>query len=67
MALTETYTLANGVQIPVIGFGTWQSADGDVAYDAVKWASFQSFVVTNSSSRAIPESLIARPTEASLP
>ena len=38
MTLTETYTLANGVQIPVIGFGTWQSADGDVAYDAVKWA-----------------------------
>lgn len=38
MVLTDTYTLANGVQIPVIGFGTWQSADGDVAYDAVKWA-----------------------------
>lgn len=38
MALTKTYTLANGVQMPVIGFGTWQSADGDIAYDAVKWA-----------------------------
>ncbi|KAA8324518.1 aldo/keto reductase [Leuconostoc carnosum] len=38
MSLTDTYTLNNGVKIPVIGFGTWQSADGDVAYQAVKWA-----------------------------
>lgn len=38
MALTDTYTLSNGVKIPVIGFGTWQSPDGDVAYQAVKWA-----------------------------
>lgn len=34
----DTYTLANGTKIPVIGFGTWQSADGDVAYQAVRWA-----------------------------
>ena len=38
MSLTDTYTLANGTKIPVLGFGTWQSADGDVAYQAVKWA-----------------------------
>lgn len=38
MSLTDTYTLSNGHKIPVIGFGTWQSADGDVAYQAVKWA-----------------------------
>ncbi|WP_220740573.1 aldo/keto reductase [Leuconostoc miyukkimchii] len=38
MSLTDTYTLVNGVKIPVLGFGTWQSADGDVAYQAVKWA-----------------------------
>lgn len=38
MALTDTYTLANGVKIPVIGFGTWQTPEGDVAYQAVKWA-----------------------------
>lgn len=38
MSLTDTYTLSNGVKIPVLGFGTWQSADGDVAYQAVKWA-----------------------------
>lgn len=25
--LTTTYTLANGVQIPVLGFGTWQTPD----------------------------------------
>lgn len=36
--LTSTYQLANGNQIPVIGFGTWQSEDGDQAYNAVKWA-----------------------------
>jgi diketogulonate reductase-like aldo/keto reductase len=33
-ALTETFTLANGVKIPKIGFGTWQIEDGDPAYDA---------------------------------
>jgi len=38
MSLTDTYTLANDTKIPVLGFGTWQSADGDVAYQAVKWA-----------------------------
>lgn len=35
MSLTNTYQLANGTKIPVIGFGTWQSADGDEAYHAV--------------------------------
>lgn len=38
MSLTDTYTLANGVKIPVIGFGTWQSAEGDEAYQAVSTA-----------------------------
>ncbi|MDR0200036.1 MAG: aldo/keto reductase [Streptococcaceae bacterium] len=38
MTLTDTYTLANGAKIPVVGFGTWQSADGDEAYTAVKAA-----------------------------
>ena len=38
MSLTSTYKLANGVEIPVVGFGTWQSKDGDEAYNAVKWA-----------------------------
>lgn len=37
-SLTDTKELANGVKIPVIGFGTWQSKNGDEAYDAVKWA-----------------------------
>lgn len=35
MSLTQTYTLTNGVQIPVVGFGTWQTPDGDVAVDSV--------------------------------
>ncbi len=34
-ALTDTFTLANGVEIPKIGFGTWQIPDGAPAYDAV--------------------------------
>lgn len=38
MSLTDTYTLNNGVEIPVVGFGTWQTPDGDVAENAVTWA-----------------------------
>lgn len=34
-SLTDTFTLANGVRVPCIGFGTWQSEDGDEAYNAV--------------------------------
>ncbi|MBQ8707060.1 MAG: aldo/keto reductase [Succinivibrionaceae bacterium] len=36
--IPENFTLANGVQIPVIGLGTWQSAEGDSAAGAVKTA-----------------------------
>lgn len=35
MSLTDTYTLANGVKIPIVGFGTWQTPDGDVAEQSV--------------------------------
>ncbi|MTV82725.1 aldo/keto reductase [Secundilactobacillus folii] len=35
MSLTDTYTLSNGTKIPVVGFGTWQTPDGDVAYNSV--------------------------------
>ncbi|MBQ7915775.1 MAG: aldo/keto reductase [Firmicutes bacterium] len=34
-SLTDTYTLYNGVQIPCVGFGTWQAPDGDVTKTAV--------------------------------
>ena len=34
-SLTDTYTLSNGVEIPCIGFGTWQTPDGDVAVSSV--------------------------------
>lgn len=37
-ALTDTFTLSNGVTIPKIGFGTWQIEDGPDAYDAVSTA-----------------------------
>lgn len=32
------YTLNNGVEIPIIGFGTWQTPDGDIAKHAVEVA-----------------------------
>ena len=35
MSLTDTYTLSNGVKIPVVGFGTWQTPDGNVAEESV--------------------------------
>lgn len=31
----EQYTLANGVQIPAIGLGTWQTPDDEIGYQAV--------------------------------
>ena len=34
-SLKDTVTLSNGVRIPVIGFGTWQSPSGETAYNAV--------------------------------
>ncbi|MCH3905166.1 MAG: aldo/keto reductase [Lactobacillus sp.] len=34
-ALTDTYTLNNGVKIPIIGFGTWQTPSGEVAKKSV--------------------------------
>ena len=37
-SLQECYTLRNGVQIPCVGFGTWQTPDGDVARDSVREA-----------------------------
>lgn len=37
-ALTDTFRLANGVEVPRIGFGTWQIPDGPAAYDAVSVA-----------------------------
>ncbi|MEC6747707.1 aldo/keto reductase [Marinilactibacillus sp. XAAS-LB27] len=37
MSLTDTYKLKNGVEIPVVGFGTWQSSEED-AEQSVIWA-----------------------------
>ncbi|MFD1432771.1 aldo/keto reductase [Lacticaseibacillus yichunensis] len=36
--MTDTFTLNNGVEIPVVGFGTWQTPDGDVAQKSVEAA-----------------------------
>lgn len=38
MKSTDFFTLANGVKIPAIGFGTWQVPPGDIAYNSVKEA-----------------------------
>ena len=38
MIKNETFKLYNGVLIPKIGFGTWQIADGEEAYNSVIWA-----------------------------
>lgn len=35
LQMNSTYKLSNGVEIPVIGFGTWQTPAGDVARNAV--------------------------------
>lgn len=35
---TDCYELSNGVKIPCLGFGTWQTPDGDVAVSSVKAA-----------------------------
>ncbi len=34
-SLKDTLTLNNGVELPVIGFGTWQSPAGETTYNAV--------------------------------
>ena len=37
-SLTDTYTLSNGVDIPCVGYGTWQMPDGPSGVAAVKAA-----------------------------
>lgn len=37
-SLKDSYKLHNGVEIPCIGFGTWQTPNGDVAVASVKAA-----------------------------
>lgn len=36
--LTDTFTLNNGYEIPCIGYGTWQTPEGDIAIRSVKTA-----------------------------
>lgn len=37
-SLVDCYRLSNGVEIPCIGFGTWQTPDGEVAVSAIRSA-----------------------------
>ena len=36
--VTDTLRLSNGVEIPCVGFGTWQTPNGEVAVNSVKTA-----------------------------
>ncbi|MBE6596084.1 MAG: aldo/keto reductase [Ruminococcaceae bacterium] len=36
--ITDVYKLSNGVEIPCVGFGTWQTPDGETAISSVKAA-----------------------------
>ncbi len=36
MTFVQAFTLRNGVQIPKLGFGTWQVENGEVAKQSVK-------------------------------
>ena len=38
MIKNEVFTLSNGIKIPAVGLGTWQTKDGEEAYASVKWA-----------------------------
>ena len=38
MKSSDFFTLANGVTIPAVGFGTWQIPSGDITYNSVKEA-----------------------------
>lgn len=68
-SLTSTYKLSNGIEIPVVGFGTWQTPDGEVAVQSVKEAlhagyrhidTAQGYGNEESVGRAISESGIPR-------
>jgi diketogulonate reductase-like aldo/keto reductase len=37
-SLSDGFTLSNGVKIPCIGFGTWQTPNGEAAFSSVKAA-----------------------------
>lgn len=36
--ITDTYKLINNVEIPIVGFGTWQTPNDEIGYNAVKTA-----------------------------
>jgi len=37
-SIQATISLSNGVQMPMLGLGTWQTPDGETASQAVRWA-----------------------------
>ncbi len=68
-SVKDAYMLHNGVKIPCVGFGTWQTPDGEVAVSAVKTAleagyrhidTASAYENENSVGRAVRESGIVR-------
>ena len=47
-SLNDSYVLNNGVKIPCVGFGTWQTPEGEVAVSSVKAAIDEMGYGTNS-------------------
>ena len=37
-SVNDSFQLSNGVKIPCLGFGTWQTPDGQAARDSVRCA-----------------------------
>ena len=37
-ALTESVTLNNGIKMPLLGLGVWQTKEGEEVENAVRWA-----------------------------
>ena len=37
-SITEPYVMHNQVEIPCVGFGTWQTPDGEIAENSVREA-----------------------------
>lgn len=58
--LKDTYVLNNGVQIPCVGFGTWQVPDGNIAVDSVAAALESGYVHIDTAAAYDNESSVGR-------
>ncbi|MGI5900489.1 MAG: aldo/keto reductase [Christensenellales bacterium] len=58
--LKDTYVLNNGVQIPCVGFGTWQVPDGNIAVESVAIALENGYVHIDTAAAYDNESSVGR-------